>query len=220
MSLLEKKSDYDLLHTIKLSDKIKGTKTKCKEILYTRYKPLIYKIAKGIRSTSVYSKEDFMSDAYESMLKAVDYINFDKIDQNFHFGMIFKMFLQIQRSNIIKSSIKDIKNTISIRENKNTLSQFKSEPEVGNFDSGVIYRNKANYENITHIPEKLITDIFNDLTPIQRKISDLRQQNVTLKDIAKKLDISYGKTHLYIHKAKVKINEKLVNMNGKLHYLT
>lgn len=191
------KSDYELMMGAKAND------SEMMNELYHRYIPLIFKHSRRLKMRDSDQKSDYAQDAFLRCLKAVEYVNIDKIRdiETWCFHMVFDWFLQ----NLDKRYRKVLYHTgaelsMSIFDNDNG-EEFMTDYEhtLGFEDNSITEFEREESKN----------EFMNSLSPIRRKILLERQNGVTIAAIAKELNVSYGTVHGHIFNMK-KLAETII----------
>ena len=155
---------------------------------------------------------DFKQEAYIYLLKAIDYINMDKIiNDAWKFRSIYVFCLKnLQKAFINKGWLIDF-NCVSIQEYEDCLN---GEDYI--MSQYIKQIHKALKVSIHHYSEfnEIRTIIINQLTDRQKKIVKYLQLNMTLSEIGKELNISYPAVHWDLKRAKKTVK----NLIDKLVY--
>jgi len=183
-----------------------GAKAKISEDvseLYHQYIPLIYKHAGKLRMKDTSQKSDYAQDAFLKYLKAVEYVDITRIfnKETWKFYQVFEWFLQ----NLDKKYRKVLYHTGA----EISLSYVYEEAE--NEKSSVL-ENILGYEDyeITRCERnESKNEFWENLTDLQKNILNRRQNNQTISNIAKDLNVSYGTIHGNIYHAK-KLAETII----------
>ena len=180
------------------------------EILYKRYMLMInkyaFKVGKNLVGRSFDIQQDFKQEAYFIMVKAVNNIHIDNIqNDNWKFQNVFYFYLR----KLQHTFLKNIFTYDSLH-----LSTQKFEEQIPSLKTNDFVRSK--------IPQRLQVSMnhyseFNDVRDIimaqftdrQKEIVKYRQLNMTLSEIGKELNISHPAVHWDLKRAK-KIAENLI----------
>jgi DNA-directed RNA polymerase specialized sigma24 family protein len=185
-------NDLELVRGAKQRDQ------KAIELLYKKFTPLIWKHAR--RS----GDEDFLQDAYFTMLKAVDYVDFDKIPVQFldgRWGFIrtFEQYLMNQVRSSIKKSIKKQNNEFSSYHSvANELglpvdSDAPSNRPQHDMDDNILFQYSPERMVFSTPVEDKYTSFKKSLTNLEKELLAFRQEGKTLSEIATNWKMPLGK---------------------------
>jgi len=204
---MKKISDYELMKRI-VEDEDEWSKIH----LWHRYQPVVHKRANYMMTvvSSRWEKDDLIQEFFIAFLKAVEYINLEKIpDESFHFGTIYFFFLR------------KVENRIKIHHFKTLSVESESyeklfHPESNSQDNSKSIHDKKATETIKHshifdFDESSV--LFNSIElPSFRKILTPDQNNVLSDLLARKkiVDISNSRNEKYgqVYKMVKEIREK------------
>ncbi len=137
--------------------------------MFDHYKRLIYK--KGILFTrSLRNKvevDDFVGDVYEKLFFYANYIKLEKVDSE---KFMFYIYVHYACCDVYASYIRKNKHTVSLDDENNFI-----QPAVTQNESFVLQKQ----------------EFFNQLTSLQKRILSLREENRTIVEIQKRLNLSY-----------------------------
>jgi len=194
-------NDRQLLEQLKLYKKQKDY-----EILYKRYLPMInkyaYKISSSCGITFHQIKEEFQQDAFISLVEAVDYVDLEKIeDDNWKFQNIFYYFLKSLQLGFYKDIHRDPISLDHYQEKLENPEDIENESY-----SGKVFKSLFNVLGVSsnHYNEfnECRDQFLKTLTSRQQQIIKYRQLGMTISEIGKELNISFGTVHRDIYLAK------------------
>jgi hypothetical protein len=180
------KTDLEILEVYK-NNSHWSIKQKIESYLYKKYSPLCKKYSYAYRYLS--SMEDNMQECYFLMLKAIDFVNVNKInnESSFSFGFIFKSYIEPHFKYKGIKYIKEVSNTDYFY--KINYIEYNKITKMDSFENSLIF-------NIN-------LEIFKkQLTPYELNLLELLQTSMKKQDIAKELgekhtaNLSYWRTKI------------------------
>lgn len=191
------RTDYELM----ISAKAKNSRDVSE--LYHRYIPLIYKHARSVKMRDSDQKSDYAQDAFLRYLKAVEYVDIEKIRdiKTWKFYQVFDWFLQ----NLDKKYRKVLYHIGA------ELSYSHDEDIEDDSKGFTLHASLGHIDHSITECERVISkrDFLKKLTPFQKNILNMRRNNKTIATIAKELGVSYGTIHGHIYKAR-KLAETII----------
>jgi len=191
------KTDYELMMGAKVKD------VKDVSELYHRYIPLVYKHARSVKMRDSEQQSDYAQDAFLRYLKAIEYVNVEKIRDitTWSFHMVFDWFLQ----NLDKKYRKVLYHIGA------ELSYSHDEDIEEDSRGFVLHAALGHIDHSITECERVISkrEFLKKLTPFQKNILNMRRNDKTIATIAKELGVSYGTIHGHLHKAR-KLAETII----------
>ena len=213
---MKKISDYGLMKKI-----VEENDEWSKIHLWHRYQPVVNKRATYLMSivSSHWEKDDLIQEFFLSFLKAVDYIDLEKIpDETFHFGTLYFFFLRKTENRIKNKYFKRLKDEVSYED------IFHPEKDGYSCNDSIIdIRAK---ETIHNNPVKFDFDdssiLFKsvELPDFRKKLTETQNSILTgilerrkIVDISKSLSQKYSKTYIDVVRIREEAKNHFVGVN-------
>lgn len=172
-------SDADYIRFIKDPSISKRDRDTAVYDLYTKYLPLIHKMAHKF-NLSKEDSEDYAAEAFFVVLNVIEYTDVTKIDDNYSFAY----FLRFQ---LLNKGIQGVKKSVRREKKAGTTISWDAIVEGGNFrpDEMVIHEDEAFAES----------EVYSDMTHVRNIVKELPEGELSKRDRAIVLRLLDGYNH-------------------------